>query len=128
MKDITVSIHAIERFAERILNVDYEDSIQLSEAKRCQINDLIKQELLSEHPEAYEIGSGAYILADYNVKVSVIDYTVTTSIKLGEEQYARVGGGIIRSGKKVKKKRASQYTQQRHINKENHRAFFGSDD
>ena len=121
-------MHSIERFAERVFSFKYEDSIKLNRKQKDTINDLLLSEMAEEHPEAFNIGTGVYVLRDYKIKVSITDFTITTISSVEQEACSKIAGGIIRSGRKIKKKRATKYVQERQLSKENYRAFNGKDD
>ncbi len=96
IREITVSIHAILRFAERILNITKNLSTEQCE----HIDVIIKEAILEEHPEAYTIGAGSYLLEGYNAKIKLKNFNVMTVMHTDDIESPRLNGGVLRSGRK----------------------------
>lgn len=116
MRELIVSHHAIKRFMSRALGGEEEQ--MMTPQQMCHINDLILSELKDEHPEAFTLGAGEYKLNAYAVIINIKDFKVLTTKDIDTES-TKLKGGILRSGKKIKKLRGSLYRKQRHIDQEN---------
>ena len=98
-----ISHHAADRFYQRIF--DKPDDEKPNKTQREHISKLIIEALMDEHPEAEILRSGIYKIRAYEVNFTMQCGIVTTVLFDKDEHQGRDGrGGIIRSGKKIKKK------------------------
>ena len=101
---ITVSVHACERFVERVLKL--KDAKPLTQTQIT----LVETEIVSELA-IYQKTLGTVLNGEYNIggeyKIVVKEGYVTT-IKSFDDQ-PRYKGGVMRSGKKIKKSKRSEY-------------------
>jgi hypothetical protein len=100
---IKVSIHACERFVERVLELK---DIKPSKEQIKSIEERILSELAVYNKRLGDLPNGEYrIRGEY---IIVLDSACVTTIKVISDQ-PRYNGGVMRSGQKIKKNIRSKY-------------------
>lgn len=98
-----VTLHAVERYAERVMKVDRPEEKEKIEA----IASNILSTLIDAHPLALEIGNGEFSIPGQDYKICMLDGHVTTVSTFKPESGKAYYGGIMKSGKKIKKRKKS---------------------
>lgn len=107
MSDKIVSLHACEKYAERIMGILPPEGKVFSDEKIEGIQILILKILTECHPNALILGEGTFECQKYDCKLCLQNGTVTTVKEYNQKNRKRFRGGIMKSGKKVKKKMIS---------------------
>ena len=107
---IEITIHAIERFYERVLMMKQGENntykgIQLEE--RNHINNIILDDIITSHPDSVSIQDGIYSSKDYNCSyVMRKGKIVTTITNLIEENYIEEYREVTPEDRKTDKKKS----------------------
>ena len=103
MKDIHVSHHASDRFYQRIFGKPDGDKPNTKERKHIEV--LLLESLLEEHPESVELENGTYTLKAYGITITLRNKNITTVIETRLiHQDRSFKGGVMKCGRKIKKK------------------------
>lgn len=95
---MTISLHAIERFAQRVLNIDRALSLREKLSIRIMILRIIKECC----PCAYELQNGKFVVSDYDCNF-IFDHDSLVTVTNARNRPSFLEGGIRRSGRKIKK-------------------------
>ena len=106
--DQIVTIHAVNRYVERVMGVTIAEGKVLPYDKTRAVMDLILRVLLNKYPNAFEVGDGEFKFPEDGFRMCMADGYITTIKDENCETGSQFSGGIMRSGKKIKKRRKSQ--------------------
>jgi len=107
MSEKIVSLHAADMYAERIMGVVPPEGKQFSFEKIEGIQILILKILIECHPMALTLGEGTFDCVRYDCRICMQGGVVTTIKEFNHKDRKRYNGGIMKSGKKVKKSKTS---------------------
>ncbi len=107
MSDNIVSLHAAEKYAERIMGIVPPEGKVFPMKKLEAIQGLILRILTECHPNAIDIGEGTFTCKQYDCKFCLQEGVVTTTKGYDRTESKRFRGGIMKSGKKAKKQKTS---------------------
>ncbi len=107
MSDKIISLHAAEKYAERIMGITPPEGKTFSAEKIDAIQVLILRILTECHPNALVLGEGTFECSEYDCKLCMQNGIVTTIKQYDNKDRKRFKGGIMKSGKKVKKSKTS---------------------
>ena len=107
MSNKMVSLHACEKYAERIMGVTPPEGKVFSDEKIKSIQELIMRILVECHPNALTLGEGTFECKKYDCKLCMQNGIITTIKDYSNKDRKRFYGGIMESGKKIKKLKTS---------------------
>ena len=97
-----VSIHACERFATRIMNIElHENGLTFPQIEA--LTKKIYKIAIECHPTIFDMSSGHHKCAEYDCTLVVNDGVIVTVKKYEKDRCTDYKGGIHRSGSKFKK-------------------------
>ena len=106
-----ISIHACHRYLQRVIGAEAPENQGLGTETTQWVRRLIKDELAQHEHNISVLGDGQYIVNDF---VYVIRDGILRTVKASDTESAkRYSGGILASGKKLKKLRAKRSQNQR---------------
>ncbi len=108
MSNKIVSLHAAEKYAERIMEIKPPEGKEFSFEKINALQALILRILIECHPDALVLGEGTFECNEYDCKLCLQNGIITTVKQYNNKERKRFRGGIMRSGKKVKKNKVSE--------------------
>ncbi len=105
-----VSSHACDQYAKRILSIDK----PLERTEQYQhIRKMILDDITDAHANVFAIGTGEFKTS--TCTVCLANGIVTTIKEINNPNRSKVSGGIMKSGKKIKKKMKSEAGPREHI-------------
>ena len=100
-----VSLHAAEKYAERVMGILPPEGKEFSAEKIDGIQRLILRILIECHPDALVLGEGTFECKTYDCKICMQNGIVTTIKDLSYSDGKKYRGGIMNSGSKRKKEK-----------------------
>ena len=98
-----ISIHAVQRYLERVLKVTLDKDGYISKEQIDHVRALIHTELIERYPLAYQTGDGDFLFKEEGFIICMVNNTITTVKVLNTDQNKKFKGGITKSGRKTKK-------------------------
>ena len=107
MSNNIISLHAAEKYAERIMGITPPEGKVFPLKKLESIKVLILRILTECHPNALIIGEGTFTCKEYDCKLCMQEGVVTTVKGYDKTESKRFRGGIMKSGSAAKKMKKS---------------------
>lgn len=108
MSEKIISLHAVEMYAERIMGITPPEGKIFPAETIEKLQVLILKILIECHPNALTLGEGSFECKKYDCKLCMQGGIITTVKEFDNPDNLRFKGGIMKSGKKIKKRKITE--------------------
>ncbi len=110
--EIVVTVHALDRFSERVLCAPILEDEIMNPKQMDYIQNLIHEDMHTNHKYIYEIGSGMCVSSTYDCVYVIKDFKVHTVKYKTNEHFREISGGRLKNkckNSKYLKKKLNEY-------------------